>query len=191
VCHSDNQRNRGVVIVRNRSLGALDHQRRDLHSIKLSYLTEDRAASSITLHPYFQRPSSPTPPPRHAAALLHMLVTHATLPSGWEPLMCPHALLYECITLLATADPTLAALIATYFDLTWCTDVPRRETLIAQTLLYLVALVLTSGSSARSIFCDLFALPNARLLLHYENNQNIFDFKMILLRCGDDGGGIR
>jgi hypothetical protein len=35
------------VIVRNRSLGALDHQRRDLHSIKLSYLTEDRAASSI------------------------------------------------------------------------------------------------------------------------------------------------
>jgi hypothetical protein len=35
------------VIARNRSLGALDHQRRDLHSIKLSYLTEDRAASSI------------------------------------------------------------------------------------------------------------------------------------------------
>jgi hypothetical protein len=35
------------VIRRNRSLGALDHQRRDLHSIKLSYLTEDRAASSI------------------------------------------------------------------------------------------------------------------------------------------------
>jgi hypothetical protein len=36
------------VIARNRSLGALDHQRRDLHSIKLSYLTEDRAASTIT-----------------------------------------------------------------------------------------------------------------------------------------------
>jgi hypothetical protein len=35
------------VIARNRSLGALDHQRRDLHSIKLSYLTEDRAASTI------------------------------------------------------------------------------------------------------------------------------------------------
>jgi hypothetical protein len=35
------------VIARNRSLGALDHQRRDLHSIKLSYLTEDRIASSI------------------------------------------------------------------------------------------------------------------------------------------------
>jgi hypothetical protein len=29
------------VIARNRSLGALDHQRRDLDSIKLSYLTED------------------------------------------------------------------------------------------------------------------------------------------------------
>jgi hypothetical protein len=37
------------VIARNRSLGALDHQRRDLHSIKLSYLTEDRAASTITI----------------------------------------------------------------------------------------------------------------------------------------------
>jgi hypothetical protein len=36
------------VIARNRSLGALDHQRRDLHSIKLSYLTEDRAASTIS-----------------------------------------------------------------------------------------------------------------------------------------------
>jgi hypothetical protein len=36
------------VIARNRSLGALDHQRRDLHSIKLSYLTEDRAAFSIS-----------------------------------------------------------------------------------------------------------------------------------------------
>jgi hypothetical protein len=35
------------VIARNHSLGALDHQRRDLHSIKLSYLTEDRAMSTI------------------------------------------------------------------------------------------------------------------------------------------------
>jgi hypothetical protein len=35
------------VIARNRSLVALDHQRRDLHSIELSYLTEDRAASTI------------------------------------------------------------------------------------------------------------------------------------------------
>jgi hypothetical protein len=38
------------VIARNCSLGALDHQRRDLHSIKLSYLTEDRAASTINFH---------------------------------------------------------------------------------------------------------------------------------------------
>jgi len=30
----DNQRSSGVVITRNRSLGALDHQRRDLHPIK-------------------------------------------------------------------------------------------------------------------------------------------------------------
>jgi hypothetical protein len=45
----DNQRSRGVVIASNRSLGALDHQRRDLHSIKLSYLTEDRAAPTINM----------------------------------------------------------------------------------------------------------------------------------------------
>jgi hypothetical protein len=35
------------MIARNRLLGALDHQRRDLHSIKLSHLTEDRVASTI------------------------------------------------------------------------------------------------------------------------------------------------
>jgi hypothetical protein len=39
----------GVVIVRIHSLGALDHQHHDLHPIKLSYLTEDRALNSITL----------------------------------------------------------------------------------------------------------------------------------------------
>jgi hypothetical protein len=44
----DNQQIRGVVIARNRLIGALDHQRRDLHSIKLLYLTEDRAASTIS-----------------------------------------------------------------------------------------------------------------------------------------------
>src|SRR5688500_11728929 len=44
----DNQRSRGVVITRNRSLGALDYQRRDLHSIKVSHLTEDQDASTIT-----------------------------------------------------------------------------------------------------------------------------------------------
>jgi hypothetical protein len=39
----DNQWSSGVVIVGSRSLGALDHQRRDLHPIKLLYLTEDQA----------------------------------------------------------------------------------------------------------------------------------------------------
>jgi hypothetical protein len=45
----DNQRSSGVVIARCRSLDALDHQRRDLHPIKLSYLTEEQTSSSITL----------------------------------------------------------------------------------------------------------------------------------------------
>jgi hypothetical protein len=44
----DNQRSSGVVIARICSLGALDHQCRDLHPIKLLYLKEDRASSSIT-----------------------------------------------------------------------------------------------------------------------------------------------
>jgi hypothetical protein len=35
------------MIARFRSLGALDHQRRDLNPIKLSYLMEDRALPSI------------------------------------------------------------------------------------------------------------------------------------------------
>jgi hypothetical protein len=42
----DNQRSSNVVTVRIRLLGALDHQRQDLHPIKLSYLTEDRALPS-------------------------------------------------------------------------------------------------------------------------------------------------
>jgi hypothetical protein len=36
----DNQCSSGVVIAKIRSFGTLDHQRRDLHPIKLSYLTE-------------------------------------------------------------------------------------------------------------------------------------------------------
>jgi hypothetical protein len=43
------------VITRIRSLRALDHQRRDLHPIKLSYLTEDQASSNISHD--FTRPS--------------------------------------------------------------------------------------------------------------------------------------
>jgi hypothetical protein len=45
----DNQRSSGVVIARIRSLGALDYQGRDLHTIKLSYLTEDRAFTIISV----------------------------------------------------------------------------------------------------------------------------------------------
>jgi hypothetical protein len=40
----DNQWSSGVVIARICSFGALDRQRRDLHPIKLSYLTEDGAS---------------------------------------------------------------------------------------------------------------------------------------------------
>jgi hypothetical protein len=43
----DNQWSSDVVIARSGSFGALDHQRRDLHPNKLSYLTEDRASFSI------------------------------------------------------------------------------------------------------------------------------------------------
>jgi hypothetical protein len=44
----ENQWSNGVVIARSCSLEALDHQCRDLHPIKLSYLMEDRALYSIT-----------------------------------------------------------------------------------------------------------------------------------------------
>jgi hypothetical protein len=37
------------VIVKIRLLGALDHQRRDHHPVKLSYLTEYRALPSINM----------------------------------------------------------------------------------------------------------------------------------------------
>jgi hypothetical protein len=43
----DNQQSNGVVTARIHSLGALDHQCRDLHLIKLSYLVEDQASPSI------------------------------------------------------------------------------------------------------------------------------------------------
>jgi hypothetical protein len=46
----DNQWSSGVVIARSRLFGALDHQRRDLHPVKLSYLTKDRASYSIKKH---------------------------------------------------------------------------------------------------------------------------------------------
>jgi hypothetical protein len=43
----DNQWSNGVVIMRSYLHEALDHQRRDLHPIKLSYLIEDWALPSI------------------------------------------------------------------------------------------------------------------------------------------------
>jgi hypothetical protein len=49
VCSGDNQQSSGVVIARSRSLGALDYQRQDLHPIKLSYLTKDRAFAILSL----------------------------------------------------------------------------------------------------------------------------------------------
>jgi hypothetical protein len=49
------------VIARNRSLGALDHQRRDLHSIKLSYLTEDQVASTINWYHISRLPMTYNP----------------------------------------------------------------------------------------------------------------------------------
>jgi hypothetical protein len=45
----DNQQSGGVVIARIRSLGALDHQRRDLHPIKLSYLTKDQTSIILSI----------------------------------------------------------------------------------------------------------------------------------------------
>jgi hypothetical protein len=48
------------VIARIRSLGSLDHQRRDLHPIKLLYLTEDLDLSYINFNRNFDFSSSRT-----------------------------------------------------------------------------------------------------------------------------------
>jgi condensin-2 complex subunit G2 len=128
-------------------------------------------------------PPPPPPPPRPAAVLLHLLVTHPTHPPRWEDLVCPLALLHGRLALLATADPPLAALAAACFELAWRADAPGREALVAQTLPYLVALALTSGTSARPILRRLFALRDALPLLDYDDDQSISDFKMLLLRC--------
>ncbi|KAL5683323.1 hypothetical protein ACJX0J_009708, partial [Zea mays] len=101
----------------------------------------------------------------------------------WEDLVCPLALLHGRLALLATADPPLAALAAACFELAWRADAPGREALVAQTLPYLVALALTSGTSARPILRRLFALRDALPLLDYDDDQSISDFKMLLLRC--------
>jgi hypothetical protein len=53
----DNQWSSDVVIVRIRSLEALDHQHRDLYPIKLSYLMEDEAFPSSITYGWTVQPS--------------------------------------------------------------------------------------------------------------------------------------
>jgi hypothetical protein len=50
-----------------------------------------------------------------------------------------------------------------------------------------VALVLTLGCSARLVLLHLFTLRDALSLLDYDDDRSIFDFKMLLLRCGSGG----
>ncbi|OEL23258.1 Condensin-2 complex subunit G2 [Dichanthelium oligosanthes] len=127
---------------------------------------------------------APSPPtPRAAAVLLHLLLTHPSHPPRWDDLIRPLELLHSRLALLATADPPLAGLAAACFELAWRADAPGREALVAQTLPYLVALALTSGSSARPVLRRLFALRDALALLDYDDDQSIYDFKMLLLRC--------
>lgn len=81
--------------------------------------------------------------------------------------MCPSALLH--LTLLTTIDPQLIALTATCFKLVWRVNTLGHEALIVQTLLDLVALALTSGSSARLVLRHLFVLHDALSLLEYDD----------------------
>lgn len=57
----------------------------------------------------------------------------------------------------------------------------ERESLVVQKL--------SSGSSARSVLRHLFALYDTLLLLDYDDDQSISNFKMLQLHCGDGGGG--
>ncbi|EER91229.1 hypothetical protein BDA96_01G175100 [Sorghum bicolor] len=154
-----------------------------VHSLPVSHplLLSLPQALALALAPPSDAP--PPLPPRSAAVLLHLLVTHPTHPPRWDDLICPLALLHARLALLANADPPLAALAASCFELAWRADAPGREALVAQTLPYLVALALTSGSSARPVIRRLFALRDALPLLDYDDHQSIYDFKMLLLRC--------
>jgi hypothetical protein len=73
------------VIARIRSLGALDHQPRDLHSIKLSYLTEEWVLPSITdnapsqIVTAFRDDSAPIP----ALNIIHVSIFLPCYPSPW------------------------------------------------------------------------------------------------------------
>ncbi|XP_062211812.1 uncharacterized protein LOC133912875 [Phragmites australis] len=139
-------------------------------------------ALGISSHPASGSSSDPPPPPRSAAVLLHLLLTHPSHPPRWDNLLRPLALLHDRLAVLATADAPLAALAVTCFGLAWRADAPGRDALVAQTLPYLVALVLTAGSSARPVLRRLFAFRDALPLLDYAD-ESISDFKMLLLRC--------
>jgi condensin-2 complex subunit G2 len=95
--------------------------------------------------------------------------------------MYPLTLLHGHLALLATADPLLAALVDACFELAWHADVMKHEALFVQTLPYLVAMALTTSSSAKMVLYCLFALRDALPLLNYDNSQSISDFKMLLL----------
>ncbi|CAL4943223.1 unnamed protein product [Urochloa decumbens] len=130
--------------------------------------------------------AAPPPPPpatRAAAVLLHLLLTHPSHPPRWDDLIPPLELLHGRLALLATADPPLAALAANCFEHAWRDAAPGREALVAQTLPYLVALALTSGTKPRPVLRRLLALRDALPLLDYDDDQSISDFKMLLLRC--------
>jgi condensin-2 complex subunit G2 len=148
-------------------------------AIALALAPPTDAAASASDAP----PPPPPPTPRAPAVLLHLLLTHPSHPPRWDDLIHPLELLHGRLALLATADPPLAALAAACFELAWRADAPGRDALVAQTLPYLVALALTSGNSARPVLRRLFALRDALLLLDYDDDQSISDFKQLLLRC--------
>jgi hypothetical protein len=49
--------------------------------------------------------------------------------------------------------------------------------------------MMPSGSSARSVLRHFFALCDTLLLLDYDDDQSISNFKMLRLHCGGGGGG--
>jgi condensin-2 complex subunit G2 len=94
----------------------------------------------------------------------------------------PHvllALLHDRLALLAMIDQSLVVLIVACFELAWHVDASRHEAFVAQTLPYLVALALTSGSSTKSVLHRLFTIRNVLSLHDYEDDQSY----------NDDGGG--
>jgi condensin-2 complex subunit G2 len=66
--------------------------------------------------------------------------------------------LWEDLTVASRSFPSLVALAVAYFELAWRANAPGCEALIAQTLPYLMALLLTFVSSTRSVLCHLFVL---------------------------------